>query len=223
MKTIANVYLLPSDKESRLHITPEGLLYQSFEPFIQDCKDYKSFHLYITLPQFDLEISKPKEGDYVIWKNQIFKVDSNKAFSRTNNITLAYCLAYGLEKVVSTNDSSLNLSSIPKSFTEHHITEYNKGNIIKQVEVELEEKQHFEPDKSNRKDVRNGVYYSMQLKLNQQNEIIISEPERDTALTSIEEKIIHKVLDECSDDKRLPSSEETKVLIKYVKSLRNSF
>jgi hypothetical protein len=41
------------------------------------------------------------------------------------------------------------------------------------VLVEVEEKQHFEPNKEKRKDRLNGVYYKYHLKLNQSNEISI--------------------------------------------------
>lgn len=42
-------------------------------------------------------------------------------------------------KVIGTTNTSLNLPNIPQDFINHYISEYNKGNIIEEVEVEYEE------------------------------------------------------------------------------------
>ena len=118
-------------------------------------------HLYITLPQSDLEISKIKEGDWCLF--QLY----NKSIPELVRITykfgnqLTYRGAKGdkgeealqyFEKIIASTDSSLNieyvngnsvwgvkLPTIPEQFISYFIDQWNKGNVIKEVEVELEE------------------------------------------------------------------------------------
>jgi hypothetical protein len=139
MKAQVNIHLLSTDKKSRIHRIPKGMMYQSVEPFIQDCKDYISYHIYFTLPQSDLEISKIKDGDWLIRVNpdgscvgKPFKADYVTVLSQLNK---------GFEKIVACGVKEYwkhNLPSIPQSFIEHYITEYNKGNVIKTAEIELD-------------------------------------------------------------------------------------
>lgn len=94
---------------------------------------YKSFkvqNIYITS---DEEI---KEGDYVPWKNQIFKVDSQNAYSGTSNITLKYAKKY-CKKIILTTDQDLikdGVQAIDDGFLEWFV----KNPSCEEVEVKLE-------------------------------------------------------------------------------------
>ncbi len=72
-------------------------------------------------------------------------------------------------KIISSSNSKLNLPLIPKSFIEYYISEYNKGNIIEEVGIEIDL-------------IETGCFVidgelEEQLKTNQQNEISIVIPE----------------------------------------------
>jgi hypothetical protein len=200
MKTIANVYLLPTEYKKSSYIPLFKLNKDSrlslLEGFGHTISEY--FHLYITLPQSDLEISKIKEGDWFInSRGLIFKTDKNYIEERDE-----YCLKTH-EKIITTTNPNLLIgltekssdgikynhlpiyvSSIPQQFIEHFISEYNKGNVISSVEVELEEEiaewvGPFDPNAT-----------EINLKLNQQNEISIVIPEKITNLNNIKEILI---------------------------------
>ena len=72
MKTTANIHLLPTDKESRIYACRTGGLGFYKEPHTYTIPN-QGRHMYITLPQSDLEISKIKEGDWFIFLNEILR------------------------------------------------------------------------------------------------------------------------------------------------------
>lgn len=76
------------------------------------------------------------EGDHVIWKDSIFEINSNEAYSNTKFITLEYAKAYTQNKVIATTDKSLELLEIPNIFILYYAQEYNKGNVIEEIEFE---------------------------------------------------------------------------------------
>ena len=191
MKILANVYLLQTKDNSDIDLHNNKLSLES--------KSFTCFngqHLYITLLQSDLEISKIEEGDWVISKfgdcgGQIIKylpdsfgylIDKKTRIGNNENYNWAI-LDRNCEKIIATTNSSLKIQgekagdniwvnpfpTISQSFIEYFIAEYNKGNVIKQIEVELE-RYHV-----GYKDLKIGVrtIYKEMLKLNQNNEISI--------------------------------------------------
>jgi hypothetical protein len=173
MKTIANVYLLPtesSNNANNIHIESEGKMVLVHGAYIKT-----QYHLYISIPQSDLEISKIKEGDWCI--NTGGNISDSFPFQPSKGVINNPLLK--IEKIIATTNSELlfhdkkpigeNLNglwkilpSIQQSFIEHFISEYNNRNIIKHVEVELVW--------VNRKRNHSKEFI---LKLNQQNEISI--------------------------------------------------
>lgn len=76
---------------------------------LYDCSDIIKEHAkYYQLALISLDHNeKLDEGDCVLWNDQIFKIDSNNAYSNTWNITLGYCRQYKLPKVIATHDQIL--------------------------------------------------------------------------------------------------------------------
>lgn len=111
-------------------------------------------HLYICS---DEEI---KEGDWYIVNNILKQCKKIKQYTKTTESNNRYIVDsldnedndFWCRKVIATTDNSLllydeskfikssptaiHLPAIPKAFIEHYITEYNKGNVIKEVLVE---------------------------------------------------------------------------------------
>jgi len=183
MKTLANVYLLPTKDITNIALYSESTSYN--KPLLQLLKhnigssDYKYQHLYITLPQSDLEISKTDNS----W---CLDLDTMGIYLKVGDYISERC-----EKIIATTDSSLNLPSIPQSFIEYFISEYNQGNIIK-AEVELNQWSVFSGDKFN-------VPITYTLKLNHQNEISIVIPET----THIIHQFVKEIQEEFKDDVNL--------------------
>jgi hypothetical protein len=180
MKTTANVYLISTNKEHE----KDGLYFITSKSTGKENLGYTYYghnphHLYITLSQSDLEISKIKEGDwcYIALKPSICQYKKGMALE-------------WLEKIIATTDEELShikhetysngnttgvrslieSPSISKSFIEHHISEFNKGNVIKTADVELEE--WFYQDAEAGDDWGHKSIKS-RLKLNPDNEISI--------------------------------------------------
>ncbi len=108
-----NIFLLPTPKPSRLYKNGNFLLLDSKE-MPDNTLETKNQHLSVTS---DEEI---KEGSYVIKNGQVFKVDSNNAYSGTFNITLKYAKKY-LKKIILTTDPDLikdGVQAIPDEFLE---------------------------------------------------------------------------------------------------------
>lgn len=119
-----NLYLLPSPNPSRLYyfgdspelrLTKYPNLFRAFERSTQ--------HIYITGD------GTLNEGDWTIWKDQLFKVDSNNAYSYTNNVTLAYAIKY-LKKVILTTESLDGVQAIPEEFLKWYIENQNCKEVI---------------------------------------------------------------------------------------------
>ena len=79
-----------------------------------------------------LEDEEYNEGDYVLCKNQILEVDSNKAYSGANFITLSYCRQNKFPKVIATQ------SQISPEYIAKFIEQYNNGKVD-DVEIEMQE------------------------------------------------------------------------------------
>ena len=139
-----NIHILPTDKLSSLRIGDNGnFVFGLMQSAIVSKNDfYTNQHIYITS---DEEI---KEGDY-FWKpdcNMIFKAE--------------YTPHKGCQKVILTTDQDLikdGVQAIDDEFLEWFV----KNPSCERVEIK--EKQHFEADKSKRKNPLNGVYYSYKI------------------------------------------------------------
>ena len=187
MKTTVNVHLLPTDKAtistimksiklSPLHDSeidkPLGSLTLNKNSNVKSSNEYwEAQHIYFTLPQSNLDISKIDENDWCIRVNpdgsyvgKPFKADYATVLSQSHK---------GFEKIIACTDRSFDTlkkgdehlcdlytfySLIPQSFIDHYIDEYNKGNVIKTVEIELEYR-------------RNRIDYELKLTFN--NEVVI--------------------------------------------------
>ena len=119
-----NLYLLPSPNPSRLYyfgsspelrLTKYPNLFRVFERSTQ--------HIYITGDGIF------KEGDWTIWKDQLFKVDSNNAYSYTNNVTLAYAIKH-LKKVILTTESLDVVQAIPDEFLNWFVKNQNCKAVV---------------------------------------------------------------------------------------------
>ena len=119
------------------------------------------YYMYITLPQSDLEISKIRsENWYIVELFNVGDKSTGKHIEQCKSINDIWINSESIEttrhvsnceKIIATTDSFLDVSkedksfkdwklfpSIPQSFIEYYITEYNKGNVIKTIEVELD-------------------------------------------------------------------------------------
>jgi hypothetical protein len=99
----------------------------------------KSFHLHI------LSNDEIKKGDYYIFKTAVLRAEDNsidndycKKIIATTDISLKYDTGK-VSSSITCGDIPIykSIPQIPKSFIEYYITEYNKGNIIKTVYVEV--------------------------------------------------------------------------------------
>jgi len=128
MKTIkGKVVLLDSKNYSAITYTVflySALVYSKHYKLEKGTKDtYK--HLYITSDEVI------KIEDWVICKNDVFKPECKEEINDLQN----WC-----KKIIATTDKSLNLPLIPQSFIETYIEEYNKGNMIENIEIEIEDR-----------------------------------------------------------------------------------
>jgi len=138
MKTAVNVHLIPTEGISFL--VKGQILANVGDTDIPNTGNIQKYHLYFTLLKSNLEISKIKEGDWITDGNKIFQAPDIDGF-------------IGFEKIVATTDVSLQcavdkspypmeiygLPQIPQSFIQHFVEQYNEGNVIEAVEIELEE------------------------------------------------------------------------------------
>lgn len=145
MKKKCKVVSITTNKKAQIHITPEGFMYKSVHEFIQICKDYKSYHLYITSDD------KIKEGDYYLNTSNnkitihkalsiyggIDNICNNRKIISTTDSYLYYILNHNVDNKKFNQQKSLPQPS--QSFIKKYVDEYNNGNIITEVMVEYEE------------------------------------------------------------------------------------
>lgn len=133
---LKNIILLPTNNESVICGTKE-LYYRGLHPQIDSLQNH---HLYI------LSDEEIKNGDYHI--NIINNKISNYNLGKLNPNYKNY------KKIIATTDTSLYIldepeyprlsfsnqsPQIPHPFIQYYITEYNKGNIITEVNVEYKD------------------------------------------------------------------------------------
>lgn len=179
------VVLLPTDKPSKLcYVNLRSILYWN-EKTHDKTEWTEPQNLYI------LSDEEIKEGDY-----RYSKIQNNVQIATKTDVETGYYKERKTDyfKVIATTDSSLKapftrpdgvfrdlikpLSQIPQSFIEYFINEYNKGNVISKVLVEVEEKL-YQQRLSTPVDLGLGVFKydegvrRVEIKLNQNNEISI--------------------------------------------------
>ena len=153
MKTIKGKVVL-FDTKDRTNILQHIYGLEYYENPIKSSFNTINKHLYITSDE-DIE-----ECDWIITENSkdICMVGTN--YGRLENA----------KKVIATTDESLNLPLIPQSFIENYIKEYNKGNVIENIEIEIEPINQPEAFK-----IKSNINYkgNFKSKINSNNEISI--------------------------------------------------
>jgi len=187
MKTTVNVHLVPTDEDSSILLT-QNKLYWTGDNTEPPKNSAKNQHLYFTLLQSNLEISKIKEGDwYIVELYDITGKSTGKHIEQCKSINDVWINSESIEtsrhignckKIVASTDYKLYtrtkidnsdhllnicLPAIPQSFIQHYIAKYNNGDIIKNVEIELEYEKHGNPTAKWNK-----------LKLTSNNEVIVA-------------------------------------------------
>jgi hypothetical protein len=200
MKTTVNVHLLPTDNGSKIGLNPSAIgnkphLYY----FKQGARNDESHHIYFTLPQSDLEISKIKEGDWYLNGRYIYQADRHYECAEYDEKIVAYTdRTFDTFKKGDKHlcDLYIFYPSIPQSFIEHYITEYNNGNVIKSVDVELED--YFDEIKASKLDIDDytsddyhALTLSYKLELTSNNEIVIVSTNRTYNKNEVIELIKH--------------------------------
>lgn len=168
MKNYKNlkIHLLSTNNSSQFGIIHEANqlhLVTNDNTFLDNLVKYKE--LYIT------DDSKINDGDWFIreFDNAITLANINSDHNH-----------YNCEKIIATTDKSLNLPQIPTQYIQHYISEYNKGNQLKTVDVLFENLIEDEYGNQHVETINDGEFYvktckiiSSNLKLNSNNEITI--------------------------------------------------
>jgi hypothetical protein len=109
------------------------------QDYIKNFINGESKHIYITS---DDEI---KDGDYVMWGIRVCKYSYDKE-NNTHDILVIetgekfpFSTTDYIDTIIATTDKSLNLPKPQTQFIEKFVTEYNKGNEIKEVLVDYTE------------------------------------------------------------------------------------
>lgn len=140
MKILANVYLVSTSQRVHGTYMIDNLEYHTDKKLSLNGIQY---HLYVTLPQSDLQPSNIKEGDYAIdirlmHFGKLVKVLKTRAEEKAITTEFGKVLYLDkIEKVIAATDSSLNLKIVPRSFIEYFVSEYHEAVSVKQVEIEL--------------------------------------------------------------------------------------
>ena len=193
MKKLAHVILLPASNDSHLRIVntdlmgfrdrKRGMLEEHDSPWPTD-EHFISQHLYICAPQETKEMEKGSKKHYIqtptAYREIIATTDSS--------------LKEAIEMIGTGSTYIFDMSSIPQSFINKYIEQYNKGNNIKKVMVEYEipatiDKEDYAYFGNN----QSNLDYIPRPKLNG-NEIIICEEEGKLYTKAEVEKSYHNNL-----------------------------
>lgn len=138
--------LLPTNQKASIHQHPKGVLYKSIEDFIQDCKEYKSYHIYI------LSDDRIEENDWFIMNSCIIRQCSLHKGDVLDTIGGLHHESV-CKKIIATTDKSIKVNNpdydigelayIPlpqpsQSFITKFIESYNSDKPITDVMVEYE-------------------------------------------------------------------------------------
>lgn len=126
--------MLPTEKASTIHdyMYKLGLRDNPIKTYEMNGSSQISYaqHLYI------LSDDKIEEGDWYIEEDIFYNNPLQASSECVETINQA---PHNWKKIIATTDKELDLPSPSQSFIEKYITEYNKGNVIKDVLVEYEE------------------------------------------------------------------------------------
>jgi hypothetical protein len=181
-----DVVMLPTDKESKLCfvINTENSTLTLFEDPMEKGKRFFPQHLYI-LSNEDL-----KEGDWFIDLHNLDKPKFCDNQQLANKLNLK---KEQVKKIISTTNKELTiigrnisypilgqtityLPQIPQQFIDYFVSEYNKGNVISKVLVEVEEYDKGYSNKGTSSIPSSFSYWQgmgLKIKLNQNNEVNI--------------------------------------------------
>ena len=122
-------------------ITNNFIIYESSIEQRKKNKSINPQHFYI------LSDEKVKKGDNVLYNDKkngscIYNVKSLKGYSENDKSSvyldkIGYIPETFIKKVIASTDCSLNLHLIHQSYINYYIEEYNKGNVIEEVEMEF--------------------------------------------------------------------------------------
>lgn len=128
------IIMLPTNEKTHLLLTGRNDLYYSLNLSVFSLKeDIDKFqHLYI------LSNEEIKTGDW------IYRYEDKKVFQSKSYFSEDNPLKKGLiTKIIATTDTSLGLPQPSQQFIKYYIEEYNKGNVINKVEVEVKRRIEF--------------------------------------------------------------------------------
>jgi len=140
MKKKCKVVMLPTNNKSKIWLGKDTIL-KSYNQDQHAGSPGNAFHLYI------LSDDEIKKGDwYIHGNNYICQLKSdnpqsnynskyNKKIIATTDSSLSPFLGFDTESGI---DVSNKIPSIPQSFIDKYVNEYNKGNKIEEVMVEYE-------------------------------------------------------------------------------------
>lgn len=181
MKQVKQVHLLPTKKNSEIFLKKKELELNRNNPI------YGINELGWTYQQiYFTDNSEIKEGDYYITdtKNgkKIFKCDGGKDLINYDHLITGSPIddedyrdsrdKNKCAKIIASTDKEITPNSwIPESFVSTFISEYNKGNVIKEVQVECEEDKF---SKFKRVGYFGEWYKNNWIKTNEDKSIIIS-------------------------------------------------
>jgi hypothetical protein len=189
-----NVVMLPCLTQVKNTLCFIGNVFRFQKGLITPGGNIKPLHLYI------LSNEKINPSEYYINNNVLFKADDK--FDEGNNPNQNK----NNKKVIATTDSSLqikasngsdiswDLPQIPQQFIEHFINEFNKGNVITDVMVEVE---GYKPNEM----IDEATSY--RIKFNQNNEISMLIEKNEKLLSYLQYELTHYIdkkhnQDQCS-------------------------
>lgn len=129
------VVMLPTDKKATNGLQPflveDDLTLPSTGAFARRLQqlNFQAYHLYI------LSNDEIEQGDWCILLDSFGNPMSKP---QSFNPEVGHVLNKDLRKVIATTDTSLNLSQPSQAFIEKYVDLYNKGQQIKEVNVEYE-------------------------------------------------------------------------------------
>lgn len=166
MRILCNIHILKDDEN-------KGVFELNTKTNKISIKPENTYNMYICIPELNINIDNVKNKDIYIDDVIDDEGNLNKIIYK-KIIGLQYKSSSTEEKIIASTDSLFEFN-IPNSFIKHYITEYNKGNILKNIELELllfwnnkkHNKQPFPDEYATEKD---RVY---DLRINDENEIYI--------------------------------------------------
>lgn len=140
MKRLYNIHLIGIDNNdvgSIILQTNSNTIHSNY--INRKCDSFsESCELYITIPESNSQLDKINKDDWFI----NYQLDGSKALWQHHGELEPHS---NPEKVIATTNKrlsikpipSLSIKSIPRLFIDNYITEYNKGNIITSMDLDI--------------------------------------------------------------------------------------